>query len=67
MNNSNAASLLARLRPGDFVTIRLPDGSTQYGRAYRNPIAGWHLATLNASTGPAVTPDNIVSITRDLS
>lgn len=36
MNNVNGAALLARVRPGDLVTIRKRDGSTLTGRASRD-------------------------------
>ena len=35
MNNANGKELLARVRPGDLIAIRLPDGSLATGRAER--------------------------------
>lgn len=67
MNNSNSASLLARLRPGDLVTIRRPDGSRATGRADQFAESGWFLRTGPDGMPEAITRANIVRITRDLS
>lgn len=33
MNNEHGAAMLARVRTGDLVTVRLPDGRQNTGRA----------------------------------
>lgn len=60
MNNSNGAALLARVKPGDLVTVRRADGGRATGRAELRPTGHWY-----ARTGPLFSErmhaDNILS------
>lgn len=72
MNNSNGAALLARVKPGDLVTVRAIGGELLTGRAYRfapSPADVWAGLTrpdwvilTGRHTSAGVTAANIVSI-----
>lgn len=61
MNNANGAALLARVKPGDLVTIRNADGSQTTGRARASHTGLYTCAPFSLAPEP-VTADNIVSI-----
>ena len=61
MNNSNGAALLARVKPGDLVTVRAGDGSRVTGRAeFIGKAAICKAQPVSASR--FVTAGNIISI-----
>lgn len=67
MNNSNSARLIESIKFGDLVTVRDPeDGWRHTGRAEQTATGAWR-ARIGRSFSILITPDNIVSITRDLS
>lgn len=41
MNASNGAELMARVRAGSFVTVRLPNGAQLVGRANVGADGAW--------------------------
>lgn len=49
MNNSNGAAMLARIKPGDLVTVRTRDGGQATGRAHRD----------TESLGALLNPDRL--------
>lgn len=59
MNNENGKALLARVRAGDLVTLRMPDGSQFTGRAW---IGLGMFATGADGRALRVTESNILRI-----
>jgi hypothetical protein len=62
MNNSNGAALLAKIQPGDRVTIRRPDGGQSTGYAERGSRCAWRIRTTPDFSEPVIE-SNIVRIT----
>lgn len=61
MNHADARAMLARAQDGQLVTIRLPDGSTATGRAYRLPDGLWMRDATRFIR--VVTTENVVKVT----
>lgn len=64
MNNRNGAALLARIQPGDLVTVRRADGGTLTGRADpvghpSDPAGSWRMVARGGIY--LATESNIVS------
>lgn len=66
MNNENGAALLARVKPGDLVTIRRYDGSRRTGRAHsHHDMTGrreFYVTTGYDAMPESVTAGNIIKV-----